>query len=575
MSCSSDIFDEIKIKSHAVHFIETMESADSLDAVTLKTMKNDYEEVNDCHMTDEEYKNKYKPYAKEVFNIFRDSTEDDWKKYVNQYADKKVSTSSSSASSDIPEELRSLSSDKLNNLGKMCSNNETVLKIRQTLSKLGITQVNSTSIWKMPKGELCGILTKARIKSPRISPVRPSSPVRPPSPVRIPSPKAVPAKKASSFDLEHCTDNTVKKLLEYIEKRGWNPTSKEKKTKASLCDFIHRNLGKSEVEAEEIIEEIIAKPSEKVSLKTLHPILKNIDGCEADRKNLTIPAIQSLAKSKKWDTRSDYPKPKDKKSIWCSWLRKVLDEDIGPSPSPRAPSPISRKCGLLKTETEQEMLDDLNCGDEVCNLERNECESLSALGPGLAKLTFKGRDIVGPVGVIEELRAKLFYEDSPMLDVTIETVQPSQNIHKGKIVDDTPREIIHNIPGIKPFTPAQVIPYIAIPSGKRRINKTGLLKVNPEQEKKAAEAAKKLQEILGINIPTVHSKPPLPSHAPRKPPKLSIVAEEIDEDEPSEIQKLTQALRNISDDDSDVSVRLSNQIGSLREKINMCTGISS
>lgn len=339
MSSSCDSLSDRKIYTAAIAIIE--DPSTDLEKLTIKDTLNVLANNLGCKIQKDD-KPRLKKIIKEVVNAFGD--DENWPTFKASYSGPK-SPKPKTKKFKFPEpikvksdilapipsglaiELASLDPSERDELAQLCLNNKPMKEITKALTTRGITTLNGISIYKYYKTKapfLCEVLVGAT----------PSAAIAPASPV------------ANEFDLASCDTRkyTIATLLKYIADQGWNePTSKDKKTKAAICRYIQSNLGSS------------AKPVVSPVAALEEP--EDFNNCGKSRK-LTKQAILAFATSRGWNLRDDVPKEKDKKDVWCAWLKARIDESKRTSLAPPAPIACNQKS---EWKTMADVEDDLTC----------------------------------------------------------------------------------------------------------------------------------------------------------------------------------------------------------------------
>jgi hypothetical protein len=258
---------------------------------------------------------------------------------------------------------------------------------------------NPTTKEKANKSNLCDYVLKM-ISSENPKEIEYRSPVRPVVADIIITP---------SFDPSKCKSYTRDKIQAYIDhnikENGWSvPTTKDKKNKDNLCDYVLRMTSKSQStnQPESIIP--VSSPD-------------GLENCDTSR-TLTIKSIQDYSKeiAKKYGIDiiripgAPYPSTKATKSDWCEWLNKVIEHVRNGDPvsifSGKSLSPkkqLSPKNCAQQNEwiSDEQFAEDMDCGDQVCDVNRKECvdeKQASVKGLNSIDVTLRNGKIITIVG---------------------------------------------------------------------------------------------------------------------------------------------------------------------------------
>lgn len=528
-----------------------------------------------------------------------------------------------------PPEMGYLSSADVSELKDMCIQKKPLKTIIPKLKSLSISQLNGVSIYKIKKDDLCDILTRAAGKAP---------------------PSQGEEEKYPIVDPKTCNTRayTIKRLQEIIATNGWPaPTGKDKKTKEAICDYIERMSGS--------VPAAPAPPS-----PATFDLPDDYEKCESSR-NLSIAKIKAYASSKGW---TDFPKAKEKKAKWCSWLKdhveesKTIPQAPPQQPIQAPPSPLcSRKtsweseedlsqdiscpgtqicdidakqcrdippseleeaktkgmkmmkiplssgkevtvlgkrenlsslrakisaCGTITEGTEQQILEDLGCEPgKVCDIQSKRCVDSSAVGPGLTKIRYKDRDIVGTPEQLKKLEKTLgasFFP--PPADQTsaaaptgpIGALKKPKKIDKSMVIKRTAQqeeEEARNLAALQQMLGIQG--EIDAPAEKRKLQE------QKAQEIAAAQAEEKRRETLKKqeDMKKAEAQAERVSQA-FVPEPSSMDYEEIEEREESDISRLVDRLKSIqATKETGRPVKLMSEISQLPAKLSLCVGLSS
>lgn len=426
--------------------MESILNAQNIGTITINDLINNIEDKLKRTFTPTE-KNKYKPVIMDTYI-----------KIKNNLAKLKQQVSASAASQvthpvvipttkqiqpgrTMPKEFQGLTNDQLKEIidnARNCAKNKELIAL---LSKNKIPRINDIPIAKYTKEQLCELVFNSI-----------TGETLPPEEERI--------------DLSDCNAriNNKEKLLKYIKSRGWEEPAK-RATKKDICDYIERKLrdegqtpkqieAAKELKSMELIEQANSpralvesqQPSaitpcavNREEWKTREDVINdlkcptgtacNIDNQQCIPQEENIPTnFKSIKLNLGNNTIVDiYGRPEHvtafeanvKKIISVPVTRRFRKLAVEPSTTPvTAPKPSVKTCATLTEGTEEELAKDLECGDDnICDLEKKECVSLSSLGSDLSKLTYKGREIIGSTANINELRNELK-----------EKIQPSSKI---------------------------------------------------------------------------------------------------------------------------------------------------
>jgi len=452
-----------------------------------------------------------------------------------------------------------------------------------------LNYINSQG-WPTPTGKdaktkdtICKYIT-SRSGGVRTFPSAPLSPI-------------IPTSSDEIEDLDKCDSSrklTIGKIQSIAEVNGWNKRDdypKPKDKKASWCAWIRARLKEKKGVSHKAIEPSLPAPvitscSQKDKWEGLIDAENDLN-CPSGQicnteiirctpsKGLAITSQPGMSQMdiplRDGKSVTVYGKPDNLESLKArvAKLRPLLL-------SPVTKRVVSATCGTRSAGTVDELLNDLKCIDknQVCDLASKKCTDLTAIGPGLTKFNFKGREIVGTKEDIASLEQRLGIE---------------------KILPPAPSL---SAPFVSPGLTAPVST-IQRPSADKAMLalKKNRIVYGAEQIAEQEEAERYLAGIGGAPIkpaplstkpslsPTIVSKPDIDKILPQQkkndkkqtPPSIlpALLSAPISQREPSNVSKLVSRLKDIQLQKVTTPVKLMSAAEGIGASISLCTGIQS
>ena len=543
----------------------------------------------------------------------------------------------------VPGGLASLAAKDLAKLGDLCRANKTKVEIEKALSKLGVTRVAGKAPSKLRKGELCDAVlafapapaplpaaaaiiapgpridrercdtrantieqlktyiasrgwpappskaTKAKIcsyiESMEAKAPAPAPPVVPPAAAILAAPPAPGVPTGGVGDVPPGYDDcanprgslTKPKIKNWVMTKGWHKEPgfpgfpADKKDKGTWCSFLAELINAHPIGgaapapeapeapvAPQAPEAPAAPPAstcyESGEWKRVEDVEQELAACPPGQVcNISKRTCVSEeeAKERGWElleiklksgrvvpVYSDVPGALTK-------LRPLLRDYVA-KPTPPKPKKRVEPCGTLTEGTREDLIDNLACpAEQVCDLAARQC---APLAPGMIKLTLGGKEVVGPAERIEELRRQLG--------------------------EPAPAPIPAPVPGPK--------------AKPKVVFKPGKVVYGEAEQKRQAEAAAILAQLIGEPVAPGPPKPvpptpappviapPEPKPAPPIEPPVAPAAVPIPViEEPSAVARLMGRLKDIRAQPAQPPVKLLRAESELSKAIGACVGIQS